>query len=198
MTDNTKKFLSNFVPFALSAVLLWFLSKTIDFNKTAEIFKSADLKYIFYAFLFYVLINVILITRWFIFIKALELKVHFWTAVRFYLVGILGNAVLPSSVGGDVIKIVGVCAGSEEKPKVVASVLLDRLSGFAGMVVVATVALIFGFHLISNPTVIFLVIGMAVASTSIAFVLFNKTVYSLCCQVFSRFPQIQRCLDENA
>ncbi|MCC6758066.1 MAG: flippase-like domain-containing protein [Candidatus Omnitrophica bacterium] len=194
MTENTKKFLSNFLPFAVSAALLWVLSKMIDFNEAIRIIKSADLKYIFYALMFFSTINLILIVRWFVFIKALELKVDFVTAVRYYLIGLLGNSILPSSVGGDVIKIVGVCAGSQDKPKVVASVLIDRLSGFAGMVLVATVSFILGFRLISNPSVILLVIGMAVASTGIATVLFNQTAYSFCCQIFGRFPKFKDAL----
>ena len=194
MTENTRKFLSNFLPFAVSAALLWVLSKMIDFNEAIRIIKSADLKYIFYALMFFSTINLILIVRWFVFIKALELKVDFVTAVRYYLIGLLGNSILPSSVGGDVIKIVGVCAGSQDKPKVVASVLIDRLSGFAGMVLVATVSFILGFRLISNPSVILLVIGMAVASTGIATVLFNQTAYSFCCQIFGRFPKFKDAL----
>lgn len=194
MTENTKKFLSNFLPFAVSAALLWVLSKMIDFNEAIRIIKSADLKYIFYALMFFSTINLILIVRWFVFIKALELKVDFVTAVRYYLIGLLGNSILPSSVGGDVIKIVGVCAGSQDKPKVVASVLIDRLSGFAGMVLVATVSFILGFRLISNPSVILLVVGMAVASTGIAVVLFNQAAYSFCCQIFGRFPKFKDAL----
>ena len=194
MNESTKKFLSNFLPFAISAVLLWCLSKIIDFAEAARIIRSADLKYVLYAFVFFFMINFILIARWFVFIKALELKVDFVTAVRYYFIGILGNAVLPSSVGGDVIKIVGVCAGSQEKPKVVASVLVDRLSGFAGMVVVSTISFLFGFRFISNPTVVFLVVGMAVASTSIAVILFNEKAYSFCCQIFGRFPKFKDAL----
>ncbi len=191
MNDKLKNFLRNFIPFVLSATLLWWLSTKIDFAKTAAVIKSADIKYIFYAFAFFTLINFILITRWFVFIKALDLNVGFGTAVRYYLVGLLGNSLLPGAIGGDVIKILGLCSGSQDKPKVVASVLLDRLSGFAGMVVVATIALICGHHLISNKSVIFLIAGMAVVSTSIGIVLFNKIAYSFCVQIFSRFPKFK-------
>lgn len=194
MSESFKKFLSNAIPFVLSGGLLWFLFTKIDFPHTVAVIKSADIKFILYALAFFVLINFILITRWFVFIKALELKVKFSTAVRFYLIGLLGNSILPGAIGGDLIKILGLCSGAQDKPKVVASVLLDRLSGFAGMVVVATVSFILGFKMISNLSVVILIVGMAFASICIGVVLFNETAYSFCCQIFGRFPKFKDSL----
>jgi uncharacterized protein (TIRG00374 family) len=189
-----KNILNNFVRFGLSAVLLWWLSTKIDFAKTASVVKSADLVYIFYALILFAVINFILISRWFVFIKALDLKVGFSTAMRYYLIGLFGNLFMPSAIGGDVIKIVGLCHGSQDKPKVVASVLVDRLSGFAGMVVVATVSFIFGFRLIADVSIALAIAAMAVVSTGIGMVLFNQTAYSFCCQIFGRFPRFKDSL----
>ncbi len=189
-----KNILNNLVRFGLSAVLLWWLSTKIDFVKTSEVVKSADLAYIVYAALVFIAIMVILIGRWFVFIKVLDLKVGFGTATRYYLIGLFGNLFMPSAIGGDVIKIVGLCHGSQDKPKVVASVLVDRLSGFAGMVVVATVSFIFGYRLIADASIALAIVAMAVASTGIGMVLFNQTAYSFCCQIFGRFPKFKESL----
>lgn len=186
-----KNFFNNLLRISLSAVLLWWLSTKIDFPKTAEVVKSADLKYILYAFVFFVVINAILITRWFVFIKALDLSVNYGKAVRFYLVGLFGNLFMPSAIGGDLFKIVGLCTGSGEKPKVVATVILDRLSGFAGMVVVAVVSFACGYRLIAQWQVAFAILGMAAVSTGIATVLLNETAYSFCCQIFGKFPKFK-------
>ncbi|MCB9756842.1 MAG: flippase-like domain-containing protein [Candidatus Omnitrophica bacterium] len=189
-----KNILNNLVRVGLSAVLLWWLSTKIDFVKTANVVKSADLVYIFYALVLFMVINFVLISRWFVFIKALDLKVGFGTAARYYLIGLFGNLFMPSAIGGDVIKIVGLCHGSQDKPKVVASVLVDRLSGFAGMVVVATVSFIFGFRLIADASIALAIVAMAVVSTGIGMVLFNQTAYSFCCQIFGRFPKFKDSL----
>jgi uncharacterized protein (TIRG00374 family) len=194
MNDNLKKILSSVLPVVLSLALLWFLSTKIDFVKAGEDIRAADIGYLICAFVIYLLINLILLVRWFIFIKALNLKVSFLSVMRYFLIGILGNSLLPSAVGGDVIKLLGLCRGSNEKPKIVASALIDRLSGFAGMVVVATLSFIFGFRYISNPSVVILIAVMAGASLFLGTILFNETAYSFCSQIFSRLPKFKNSL----
>lgn len=189
-----KNILNNFLRFGLSVVLLWWLSTKIDFARTLEVIKSADFAYIVYAMVLFVGIMFILIGRWFVFIKALDLKVSFGKAMRYYLIGLFGNLFMPSAIGGDVIKIVGLCHGSQDKPKVVASVLVDRLSGFAGMVVVATISFIFGYRVIADVSIVLAIFVMAVASVGIGLMLFNQTVYSFCCQIFGRFPKFKDSL----
>ncbi len=194
MTEKLNKIFRALLPFVLSGVLLWWLSKKIDFAQTAEVVRSADVKYIFFAFVFFIGTNFILIFRWFVFIKALGLPVSFGKAARYSLVGLFGNLFLPSAVGGDLIKLVGLCSGSQDKPKVVASVLVDRLSGFGGIVVVATVSFICGFRLISDFSIALAIGIMAVCSLGIGLVLFNETAYSFCCQIFSSFPKFKKSL----
>jgi hypothetical protein len=194
MTEKVKNFLRALLPFVLSGGLMWWLSTKIDFAQTAAVVKSADLQYILYAFVLFVAINFVLIARWVVVIKALGLPVNFGKAARYSLIGLFGNLFLPSAVGGDLIKIVGLCLNSQDKPKVVASVLVDRLSGFAGMVVVAIISFVCGFRWIADISVALAIAAMAVASTGIAMVLFNETAYSFCCQIFSSFPKFKKSL----
>jgi len=194
MNSTLKNILNNFLRIGLTVGILWYLSTKIDFKRTLEIVKTADLSYVFYAFLLFLFVNVVMITRWFIFIKALDLKVSFWVAVRFYVFGMFGNLFLPTAIGGDVVKIIGLCQTSDEKPKVVASVLLDRISGFAGMVVVASSSLVFGFKLMHDFSVVLFILIMAVVSVGFGFLLFNTSVFSFCTQIFSRFPRVKKAL----
>ncbi len=194
MVEKLKNIFRALLPFVFSGGLLWWLSTKIDFVQTSQVVKSADLKYIFCAFIFFVGINFILVLRWFVFSKALNLKVSFWKVLRYSLIGLFGNLFLPSAVGGDLVKIIGLCSDSQDKPKVVASVLVDRLSGFGGMVVVAVCSLVFGFRLIPNYFIVFAIVAMAVVSLGIGTVLFNETVYSFCCQIFGHFPKFKKVL----
>jgi len=74
---------------------------------------------------------------------------------------------------------------------VVASVLLDRLSGFAGIVIVALVAYGFGFGLIDDKSIAIPIVIMAAASFLVIVVLFNQKVYHFCCQIFDKLPKIK-------
>lgn len=189
-----KTVLNNLLRFGLSAALLWWLYTKIDVGHTAEVLRSANVQGIIFAMFFFAAINAILIARWIVLIKALGLSTPLPVAVRYYLIGLFGNLFLPSAIGGDVIKILGLCRNSSEKPKVVASVLLDRLSGFAGMALVAIVSGVAGFRMIEDVSIFGAIGVMAAASVGISLVLFNETAYSFCCQIFAKFPKFKESL----
>ena len=194
LTKNAKNLFSFLLRIGLSIALLWYVFSQIDIESTAEILKSANLIYIFLAAVIFVFINFILLYRWFIFIKALDLSVSIKSVVRHYFYGLFGNLFLPTAMGGDIIKVIGLCKNSSEKPKVVASVLIDRLSGFAAIVIVAVIAFIFGHKLIGDKTLLVPIILMGAGSLTVAAVLFNEKIYSFCCRLFDRLPRFKNAL----
>lgn len=193
MTNEPKKnnTLSLLLRVGLSAGLLWFIFSKIDLQKTFDVIKSADINYLVYAFIAFVAINLLILWRWTTFIRALDLPTPPMKIARFYFAGLFGNLFLPSSVGGDIIKIAGLCKNNDQKAKVVASVVLDRMSGFAAIIIVATIAFIFGHRLINDNSLVAPIIGLAVFSACVGVFLFNEKVYSLGMSVFNLFPKVK-------
>ena len=198
MNQKVKGWISFGLRFGISAGLLWFLFHHMDQKGTvaelAELIKTADVKYVFYAFIPFAVINGFLLVRLRIFIDALELDVPWMNMARYSLIGLFGNLFMPSAIGGDVIKTVGLCTNAEEKSKIVAAVLLDRLSGFASMVVVSTVSLLVGFRYLNNPLLWAAVALMAILLTGLGCVLFNETLYRLFCHIFHFFPKLKKAV----
>ena len=192
--SKLKNFLSNLLRVSISAALLWYLSTQIDFPNTIVTVKSADWAYLFYAFAVYCLIFGVLLLRWFKFIHGLKLKLSVKNVIRYFFIGLFGNLFLPSSIGGDFIKIVGLCRETDEKVKVVASVLLDRLSGFAGIVIVAVVSFTFGYSFINNKFLLIFIVLLGGLSGGIILLLFNEKMYAYACQIFDSFPKIKEKL----
>jgi uncharacterized protein (TIRG00374 family) len=191
MSEQVKNILSFVARFGLSGLLLWYLFSKIDWEKTIGILKSADPVYIFLAFLIFAVINGVILLRWAIFVSALGLTVPFRTTTRYFFIGLFGNLFLPSSIGGDIIKILGLCRETPQKARVVASVLLDRLSGFAGIVIVAILSYAFGHQMIGDNSLMIPVIVMAVVSVLIVSFLFNEKLYSWGCRIFDRVPKVK-------
>ncbi len=194
MKDKAKSVLNFGVRFGLSGVLLYFVFSKIDIGQTIEVIKSADVRYIIYGFLAFVVINFLLFFRWTIFIKALNLTVNSFQVVRLFCLGLFGNSCLPSAMGGDIFKIVGLCKNSDQKPRVIASVLLDRLSGFSSIVIVAVFSFIFGIKYINNMFLAIPIALMALGSVMIIMILFNEPVYEFGCRMFNRFPKVKKSL----
>lgn len=194
MTENVKNFLSFAFRLALSGGILWFIFSKIDTQKTLEVLKSADLSYIALAGGMFFIIHMIILWRWVIFIRALELDVDIVTITRYFFIGLFGNLFLPSAVGGDIIKILGLCKNSSQKPKVVASVLLDRLSGFAAIVIISVVAYFLGYSFHRESSLLVPICVLMAGSFLVALVLFHERVYSFCIAVFGVFPKFKQAL----
>ena len=188
MSQKKPNNLLNFlIRVSLSVALLWYLFTKIDLEKTVDILKTADITYIILAAGIFLGINWIILFRWYIFIKALDLSASFFQAARFFFIGLFGNLFLPSAIGGDIIKIVGLCKNSSQKPRVVASVLLDRLSGFASIVIVSVCSFVFGYKYIQEPSLLLPIGVMAVVSFGFGGFLFNEKWYSFGCRIFNSF-----------
>lgn len=194
LPEKTKNLLIAVSRYLISGVLLIYLYNQIDVETTATIVKSADMGYMFLAFFIFNLINGMILIRWLIYVRALRIDASFLRLTRYFSVGLFGNLFLPSAIGGDVIKTMGLCHKRQGKAKVVASVVLDRLSGFASMVTVSTVAFFAGYHLLQDMSLLALIIIVAGVSGGTAFIISNEKIYSFCCRAFQVFPRLQKGL----
>ena len=193
MTKRIRELLNYALRIGISGLLLWYLfAKVINLKDTVELLKNADIKYICYAFCSFIVIMILLLVRWFIYIKALGLTVSRRNVVRYYLIGLFGNLFLPSAIGGDIIKIMGLCSESSHKARVVASVLLDRLSGFVAIVIIAVCSFALGYGFIEDKTLVIPIATIGVVMVGLGVVLFNEKVYAFFCSVFNIFPKVKK------
>jgi len=194
MNEQTKKTLSFVGRFALSAGLLVWLFNFIDWKDIFRAVRQADVHLLWAAFGINLLIQAVCLVRWSLLMKALNLKASWGMTFRYFFIGLFCNLFLPTSIGGDVVKAIGMSRSVGHKAKVFASVLLDRLSGFGGLVVLALAAYIFGHQVIDAPAVIIPVIALTLISLTIGFMLFHNKVYAFCCRIFQRLPKIHAAL----
>jgi uncharacterized membrane protein YbhN (UPF0104 family) len=95
-----------------------------------------------FALLLYAVAQLISGVRWWLIGRRLGLDVPLLEYFRLYFVGTLFNFLLPSSVGGDVVRAVQLGSGSQRRRAAVCSVLADRLSGVGLLLAVGSVGLI--------------------------------------------------------
>jgi uncharacterized protein (TIRG00374 family) len=194
MTEKAKDILSFLGRLIVSVALLAWIFKMVNWPDTISALKNANVKLLVAAFGFHILLQFAVLARWFIFMKSLSFEAPIGQVFRYYFIGLFCNLFLPTSIGGDLVKAYGLSRGAGQKPKVYASVVLDRLSGFAGLVIVALVAYIFGRHIISAPIVIIPIAVLTIMSLAIGGMLFNKPVYRFFCGVFLKIPRFHKAL----
>ncbi len=79
--------------------------------------------------------------RWHRVLVALEVPAPLGSLVRHYLAGLFVGNVLPSTIGGDVLRVARLASASGDAPRALASVTLERLTGWLVLPVLTLVGL---------------------------------------------------------
>lgn len=79
--------------------------------------------------------------RWQRVLLALDLPVRVTTLLRHYLAGLFVGNFLPTTIGGDILRVRRLAADNGETPATMASVVLERLTGWLVLPVLTIVAL---------------------------------------------------------
>ena len=186
-----KEIFSVLLPCFLSLALLGWLFLTIDYKHMWQAIKGSDIRYMAAADFVFFVINFIIIWRWRVLMKAVGLKAKSMSIIRWYFVGQFFGLAPISTVGSDVIRGLGLAQEVGHKPKIFASIVLDRLSGFAGIVILAALAFLFGHGIIANKLVIVAIVLMTIVSLCFVVLLFSHRIFSFACKAFAFWPKVK-------
>ena len=85
----------------------------------------------------------VLATRWWWLLTALSIRLRLGAAIRLHFLGLFYNNIMPSSVGGDLIRAWYAAKHTEKRIEAALSVFIDRGIGLFGLVMMAGVSLLF-------------------------------------------------------
>jgi hypothetical protein len=111
-------------------------------------------------------------------LKALEIRLPLKRVIISFAGGIFFSLFLPSTIGGDLMRSIDLATHTKRPKEIIATVFLDRLSGFAGLVILALLSLLLGWHFIRDMGVLFSVMIITGILIAILFILFNNFLYS--------------------
>lgn len=130
-----------------------------------ETVRAASVPMLVVSLLFIPLMDAVSTVKWKALAGARGLTVGYWRLLAFYIVGRFYNMVLPSSIGGDVIRISLLGRETNRVADAAAVVFVERLTGVIVLLVLAAVALVFAGLGVSEAT---LALGIVVAGIAIA------------------------------
>jgi uncharacterized protein (TIRG00374 family) len=121
--------------------LLVILARNIDIQKTLEFVQGTSIPVFLAAGCVMVLQLLLALLRWRLVMTHQRIRLPFQSLLRYFLLGLFFNQVLPSSVGGDAVRAYGLVREGYGIGSASVAVLLDRLLGMAGLVLLVIVAL---------------------------------------------------------
>jgi uncharacterized membrane protein YbhN (UPF0104 family) len=130
-------------------LLAWLMSRTnLDDLLTAFL----DLSFFAWAvaFLMYLASQVVSSIRWYFLAHALDFTGPWSIYLKYYFVGMYFNLFLPTSVGGDVLKMHFISRGEPKKLRATYSILTDRLFGLTAMLLLGASAVLIGHGILPH------------------------------------------------
>lgn len=174
-----KKAVSILLRVGVSVALLVFLFRMVDKKNLFEIITHSNKPLLAAAFFTMLSTYVLCIFRWDMLLKAAEIHLPLSRVIISTAGGFFFNLFLPSTIGGDLVRSIDLAVHTKKTHEVVATVLLDRLSGFIGLVIVALLAVLFGWDFVrDNPAALLSVAIIAAILVVVLLVLFNSLLYS--------------------
>ncbi len=175
-----KKIGSIVLRIAISVVLLVFLFKFnhIDVHDVFGMIKSADKPLLAAAFFVFLLTYVVGFIRWYMLLWSAGIRLPVGRVIVSFSGGNFFSLFLPSTIGGDLTRSIDLGAHTKKPREIVATVFVDRLSGFVGLTLVALASLCLGWGFVKGYMFVLVAIGVITGLLAVLLlVLFNRFLY---------------------
>ncbi len=168
----------NYLRIFIALILLYYLLKKIDIQESLKILRTINFYYLFLAGLFFFFFLIISNIRWKMLCENVGINSSFFYLLKVYFASLFFNNILPTTIGGDVIRI---AYTTKEKglSRAFSSVFVDRAIGFIGLFFFALIASFFIFLENKNLNYIWLNISGTVILFLILLLLFSEKIYLL-------------------
>ena len=124
---------------SLSVALLAVLFARVDLQRLWGIARTASASWLAAALALYLLMILASAWRWGLLLEAQNIQLPFRRLTSSFLVATFFNNFLPSNIGGDVIRVADTAGAAGSKTLATTIVLIDRVIGLLGLVLVAAV-----------------------------------------------------------
>ena len=154
----------------ITAILLTFIFRNIEFKNVTDIILHANIQLLSLAILFQLLSTLLAGYRWGRVMKKLGFGQKSEFYMRSYFKGSFFNQGLPTSIGGDAVRVLDVATKGHRKRDAFIGVFIDRILGLSGLLVLNLVANFFLPGLL--PENLFLMINVIVLAGLLGFISF--------------------------
>jgi len=171
-----KKFLWLFFRVVVSGILITYLLYKVDIKSIFSSLNSVNLFWLALAFSLIFVGNLISGYRWQLLLTTQDIHIPLKTLISSLLVGRFFNNFLPSTIGGDIVRVYDTSKYSKNTAVSMTAILIERLTGFLALLSIAAFALVFGFHTIGDTFLLWVLIGFSSLILLLFLGLFNATL----------------------
>lgn len=163
---NRRQLLLAGAKIAVSGLLIWYIFNTNDLDAVSRYLGQISVDAILLAFTILGATVCLVTLRWMFILRKIGAQLMFGPALHIVFIGMFFNQVLPSTVGGDAVRTwrlykSGVALGASFR-----SVVLDRVVGLAGLVLLVVLGLPLVSSATPDPAAFWSLLAIAFAATA--------------------------------
>jgi glycosyltransferase 2 family protein len=141
MSKNTRRALFVVVQLAMSAGLLAYLLSRADVARLVSLWAGVHQPYLWLAMALQIVGVLISALKWWLLLRAAGAPVPYAWTVRTYFIGQFFSNFLPTMIGGDAVRIYYLNRRIGRPALAIASVFVERITGFLALTLIAIIAL---------------------------------------------------------
>ena len=150
----TKKNSVLLIKIIITCIFFMAIVRNTDFDSTITILTRADIVFVIIALTVLIVEVFIATARWFIVSNWLKINISYSSALRYLWIGAFFNQALPSSIGGDALRVYFLCKHRNcSMGDATVGVLLDRVVAMFSLTLLIVSTLPLWLELVTNPIV---------------------------------------------
>ena len=132
----------------LAIVLLVFLLREGGWNEILNAMQQIRIVDLFWVALLFLISRLAVVARWHVLLKSGGVDIRFKDSASLTFTGLFASNFLPTTVGGDVVRLGGAMQMGFDRAVCLASIVADRIIGMFGMFMVAPLGLVYAWNVI--------------------------------------------------
>jgi glycosyltransferase 2 family protein len=182
------KYISVIVKCAVSLGLIAYLVHMVDLRQCLRVLHESNYCFLGLAFLTYLSTFIIITYRWQSLLAGHNLPVPFRKLFIFYLIGFFFNNFLPTSIGGDLVRIYKTAAFTSRTAVCFSAVFMERLIGSLAIVFLGVAGLFVTYNRLQNPALVWCAVTILAGLVVIIFLVTRQRGLDLVEWLWGRWP----------
>ena len=180
-----KKHLSNLLKWGFTlGLVLYAFSKAGLFDvsgreKFLQMLTEVRIQYLILSVLILFILNFSSSIKWYMLLKSRGIRIELWRVYAFYNMGRFFNLILPTSLGGDIVRIYQLGKHTGKNHTAAASVIVERFTGMLTLMIMAAIAVVLNFNLFNQSWLNIALITGIILISFIAWLIFDPNSVNL-------------------
>lgn len=157
--------------------MLFFLFNWIKIEEVSGVMRTIRLDYLVLAGIIFIMVYILCFARWCLLLRSIDIHPSWKKLAISYCGGTFFNLFLPSTIGGDFVRIMDLTNHLKRTKEIAASVFVDRLAGFAALAFTALLAVIFGYAYINQGGIFIPILILFILLSFLITLIFTKSIF---------------------